>query len=129
MDHCTGLEGIGSRVLDFLDRALSAERLKPGTVVEFGIVLDELAVITNKELVDANDGVSGRLDDPSPGDRVAGVPHVQCLNLDLGLENSLAVVEGSFAGEGDGAKLEKEGSLVNRDQSTGFIFHLQGSQP
>lgn len=122
MDHCTGLEGVGSRVLDFLDRTLSAERLKPGTVVELGIVLDELAVITNKELVDANDRVSGGLDDPSPGDRVAGEPNVQCLNLDLGLENSLAVVEGSFAGEGDGAELREKESLVNRDRPTSSFF-------
>ena len=38
---------------------------------------------------------------PSPGDVLASVPDVQGVDLDLRLQRTLAVVEGSLAGESD----------------------------
>jgi hypothetical protein len=84
------------------------EALEPGTVVEFSIVLLNLAIIVDDHVVDAVDGVGALSrggDLPSPGDVLASVPDVQGLGLNLRLENTLTVVESSLAAEGDGAKL------------------------
>lgn len=86
----------------------SWEGLEPGTVVELSVLLLDLSILVDLHVVDAVDwvwGGSGGGDLPSPGDVSASVPDVQGLGLDLRLENTLTVVEGSLAGEGNGAKL------------------------
>ena len=85
MNHLTSFECIGTRVRRSGYRALTAKRLEPGTIVELGIVLDELAIVTDNKLVDTNNGKGSRLDNPSPSDSVAGIPYVQGLNFDFGL--------------------------------------------
>ena len=89
-----------------VSRAVAAEGLEPGPVVEFSIVLGNEAVAANLHVVDTVDGVWERNDSPSPGDGAAVMPDVEDLNCDLGLQDTLAVVESALAVEGDGAKLE-----------------------
>ena len=89
-----------------------AEALEPGTVIELSILLLDQALVVDDHIVDAVDWerswCSGRDlwgDLPSPCDILASVEDVQGVNLDLRLENTLAVVESSLGGEGDRAEL------------------------
>jgi len=82
-----------------------AERLEPCTVVEFGVVLLDLALGVNDHVVDAIDGVRKGNDAPSPGDTASVVPDVERVDGDFRLQDTLTVVEGGFAGEGYGTEL------------------------
>lgn len=91
-----GAWGVGGTLL--------AEGLKPSTAVKFGVVADEQAIVTNSEAVDTNNRECSRGDDPSPGDGLAIVPDVQCLDRYLWL-GALASIECALARKGSGAKL------------------------
>ncbi len=58
-------------------------------------------------MVDTGDGVRQGVDVPSPGDGVAVVPDVQNIDTNLGLQNTLAIVEVGLAGKRNGANLEE----------------------
>ena len=108
----TGTERSSRGYRDVGERALLAERLQPCTAVKFSVVLDDETVATDFHDVDAVDGIGlGAHDSPSPGDGVAVVPDVEDVEGNLGLEDTLPVVESGLAGEADGAELE--GKLAN----------------
>jgi len=90
---------------DWVDGTHLAERLEPSTAVELSIVADELAAISDGESVDADNGVLGGSNGPSPGDGVTIVPQVQGLDSDLRLTSlTLGRVECGLAGEGGRTK-------------------------
>ena len=93
-------------------RAVAAEGLEPSTVVEFRVVLLDLAISVDLHVVDSVDGEWQGDDSPSPGNGVAVNPDVEDIDGDLRLEDTLTVVESGLAVEGDGAKLEEHVSQI-----------------
>ena len=85
--------------------------LEPSTVVKLGIVSLNKTIIIDLHIVDAMDRVGSSLgersDAVSPGDTLAVVPDVESLNVNLRLENSLAIVEGRLVCKCDGAELNQ----------------------
>ena len=91
-----------------------SEALEPGTVVEFGILLLDQALVVDDHVVDTSDwersrcsGRDLRGDLPSPCDILASVEDVQGVDLNLRLEDTLTIVESSLVGERDGAELTR----------------------
>lgn len=104
-----------------------AEGLEPCTVVELGVVLLDLALVVDEHVVDAVDGELGRGDAPSPGDAAAVVPDVERGDGNFGLQDTLAVVEGSLGSEGHRAQLHTESAMVSFSGWLGG--YLQGNRP
>lgn len=99
---CGRGRGVGSGCL-----ARKTEAVQPSGVVELSVVgLDLAEVFGEDHMVDTHDGgLSWGSCLPSPGDGVAAVRDEEGLDLELRLEDTLAVVEGLSGTEGDTAEL------------------------
>lgn len=91
------------------DLALKTEAGQPGSIVELGIVgNDLLTVIADDELVDTyNTGLGEWSKVPSPGDGVATIPGVERFHRNFGLSHALAGIEGGLVGECRSTKLQR----------------------
>lgn len=91
------------------DLALKTEAGQPGSIVELGIVgNDLLTVIADDELVDTyNTGLGEWSKVPSPGDGVATIPGVERFHRNFGLSHALAGIEGGLVGECRVTKLQR----------------------
>ena len=83
--------------------------MEPSTVVEFSIVLDNEAIVANNHVVNTSNRESPGVgsESPSPSNTVAIVEDIESSDVNLRLENALAIVESGLVRESDRAKLRR----------------------